>query len=480
VLGVARQDALERHVVLAEELGAAARLVRNGEDAVDNLVQAIYHRMNIFSTAFDEQGAGISQGDQGITVINFGTQKYPRPAAPPGWIGMYPFDGQTGIAVDFFSDEESPDPVPNLNRVGYPVSLHIDDARVLSVTSFTLAPVGGSAVPAQLLTNAGGDAHIPASAAAIVPLDVLAYGATYEANFSGSADGQPLARTWRFTTAPYSNLAINGPVTAYVGDTVNVKFSGGSGRYISYSYSYTAAFSQPAWVGDDGFSFRVDSTGSIEFTVTDSENSKATLSIAVRSAAEKLVAFAPGWNLVGNSSSGALNVATIFGDSAKVATVWKWLPSKSNWAFYAPSLSDGGAAYAAGKGYDFLTTINAGEGFWVNAKAAFTAQLPAGVVVTSAASRAGLASGWNLMAVGDNLTPRGFNNVLGRTSPTAVDIPVNLTTLWTWDAALMNWYFYAPSLDKSGGLDAYIQQKSYLNFGAKVLDPMAGFWVNKP
>lgn len=45
------------------------------------------------------------------------------------------------------------------------------------------------------------------------------------------------------------------------------------------------------------------------------------------------------------------------------------------WAFYTPSLTTAAlAAYAAGKGYDVLTTINSGEGFWVNAKISFTAQ----------------------------------------------------------------------------------------------------------
>ena len=150
----------------------------HGEDAVDSLIQAIYHRVVIFGTAFDEQGAGISQGSQGITVINFGTQKYPQPSAPAGWVGISPHDAQAGIPVDFYSDEESPDPVPTLNRVGYPVSLHVDNALTLGVTSFTLAPVdaGGNALqplPTQLLSKVGGDAHMPASAAAIVPLDVL-------------------------------------------------------------------------------------------------------------------------------------------------------------------------------------------------------------------------------------------------------------------------------------------------------------------
>ncbi len=459
----------------------------HGEDAVDSLIQAIYHRTAIFGTAFDEQGAGISQGSQGITVINFGTQKYPQPSAPAGWVGVYPYDGQTGIAVDFYSQEESPSPIPtslNLNRVGYPVSLHIDDARTLSVSSFTLAPVdaGGNTLqllPTLLLTKAGGDVHMPASAAAIVPLGVLAYGTTYEANFSGSADGVPLTKTWRFTTAPYTPLAIAGPSTAYVGDTVALKFSGGSGRYANVGYSYTAQLSQPGWIGEDGFGFHADTTGTIAITVTDGENTEATLPLVIKTAAEKLLPLAAGWNLVGNSTSIALTAGTLFGgDAAKVTTVWKWLPTASKWAFYAPSLPDGGAAYAASKGYAFLTTISPGDGFWVNANAAFMVQLPAGAAVSSAALRSTLGTGWNLVAVGDNRAPRGFNQVVG--PPSAESIPINLTSLWAWDNPGSHWYFYAPSLDQSGSLASYVQQKSYLDFGAKTLDPVTGFWVNRP
>ena len=78
-----------------------------------------------------------------------------------------------------------------------------------------------------------------------------------------------------------------------------------------------------------------------------------------------------GWNLLGNSVGAPITVATTFNDASKVLTVWKWVATTSNWAFYTPSQEDGGKAYAAGKGYDFLTTINAGEGFWINAKIPF-------------------------------------------------------------------------------------------------------------
>ncbi|MBI2959382.1 MAG: hypothetical protein HYY28_03645 [Betaproteobacteria bacterium] len=190
--------------------------------------------------------------------------------------------------------------------------------------------------------------------------------------------------------------------------------------------------------------------------------------------------FTPGWNLVGNSANGTLDVAAALGDAAKVTTVWKWVASSAKWAFYTPSLVGQALTdYATSKGYDVLTTIGGGEGFWVNAKEPFTAQLPAGSSVYSASFQ-GMAPGWNLIAVGDNPTPSGFNRTLSLTPPAAGDIPLNVITLWAWDAAQMNWYFYAPGLEKNGTLASYIASKSYLDFGIRTLDPATGFWVNVP
>ena len=202
-----------------------------------------------------------------------------------------------------------------------------------------------------------------------------------------------------------------------------------------------------------------------------------------------------GWNLIGNGMSNAITVATAFGDSTKVTTVWKWETKGTNtnivypnWAFYTPSLADGGAAYAASKGYDFLTTINSGEGFWVNAKASFTVPLSGSAVSTSTFADSatgganGLPSGWSLIAVGDNPTPSAFNKNIGATPPATGTIPVNLITIWSWNATSANWYFYAPSLDAKGGtaLSDYITSKSYLNYGTNTLTPTTGFWVNHP
>ena len=193
------------------------------------------------------------------------------------------------------------------------------------------------------------------------------------------------------------------------------------------------------------------------------------------------------WNLLGNSVNAPLTVATAFGNATNVATVWKWIPATSRWAFYTPTLVDGGAAYAATKGYDFMTVINGGEGFWVNAKVAFSTQLPAGNAISSSAFADQLVPpnslplGWSLIATGDNPLPRNFANAIALTPPvTPAVAAMSLTTLWAWDSVQANWYFYAPSLDNSAGLAAYITTKGYLNFGTKTLAPDMGFWVNHP
>jgi len=159
--------------------------------------------------------------------------------------------------------------------------------------------------------------------------------------------------------------------------------------------------------------------------------------------------------------------------------VWQWQASKMKWAFYSPSFGDGGASYALGKGYDLLTLIGAGDGFWVNAKSTFSMQLPSGAMITSASFQ-NMPSGWNLVAVGDSPTPSWFNTALSVTPPSAGDTPIDLITLWAWDYLQGNWYFYAPNLEKNGTLSSFIQSNNYLEFGTNKHVPVMGFWVNRP
>jgi hypothetical protein len=194
-----------------------------------------------------------------------------------------------------------------------------------------------------------------------------------------------------------------------------------------------------------------------------------------------------GWNLVGNGSTEPIGVYGSFGNSA-VTTVWKWDVSSSKWAFFAPSQADGGAAYAKSKGYDFLTTIYPGEGFWVNASEPFTAVVDSGGVKSALSFQEGkagaLRQGWNLISVGDTTTPSAFNSNIGLAPPTAGTVAQNLTTLWAWDNTNARWYFYAPQIEANGGtaLKDYANNKGYFDFNTqgKTLSNGIGFWVNYP
>jgi hypothetical protein len=64
--------------------------------------------------------------------------------ATPVWRGQLrglPANNQTNVPPNFFSDNESPDPVPGQNEVGYPISVHGDSN--VTVQNFTVAARGG-------------------------------------------------------------------------------------------------------------------------------------------------------------------------------------------------------------------------------------------------------------------------------------------------------------------------------------------------
>jgi uncharacterized repeat protein (TIGR02543 family) len=198
----------------------------------------------------------------------------------------------------------------------------------------------------------------------------------------------------------------------------------------------------------------------------------------------------PGWNLLGNSIDVSLDVASVLGDKTQVETVWKWIPKANRWAFFTPALSTADLkSYTQDKGYEVLTTVYGGEGFWVNSKADFAISLPMGSPVSSntfadqSTVSNKLPAGWSLIAVGDNPSPVNFVNTiaLATAQPVYPDVAaISLMTLWAWDSASKNWYFYAPTLHNSGGLASYISQKGYLDFTlqGKTLDTTTGFWVN--
>jgi uncharacterized protein YkwD len=171
----------------------------SGAYAADELITAIYHRFVIFEPRFKEIGTGAASNASGYTYFTADFTANAGYGAGVSGVVVWPFDLQTRVPLNFLSDYESPDPVANLNEVGYPVSVHANIDATVTVDSFTIRPRGGAALAVKLLSNAT-DSATHRSAAAIVPLTVLRSGTVYDVAFSGKVNGANVTRTWSFTT----------------------------------------------------------------------------------------------------------------------------------------------------------------------------------------------------------------------------------------------------------------------------------------
>lgn len=197
------------------------------------------------------------------------------------------------------------------------------------------------------------------------------------------------------------------------------------------------------------------------------------------------LSFASGWNMVGNGSASPLTVASFFADTAKVESVWSWNAAAGRWAFYTPALQGQALTdYLASRGYDRLTTIEVGSGFWVKAKQSFQTNVVHGRAVAASVVTGALRRGWNLVSSPQATDAMLFNASLSTAPAPAGTVADNYTSLWAWDTAKSQWYFYSPSLDRQGGtaLKDFIDSHGYLDFTTygKSLTPVQGFWVNKP
>lgn len=184
--------------VFGEVISAAGET--SGFYHAEELISAIYHRFVIFEPVFRDMGTGAASGNNyTYFTADFAASGGYGTGVGRGNVAHYPATSQTMVPTNFFSDSEAPDPVPDRNEVGYPISVHGDVTSIVAVQTFTVRPRGGADLPARLLTNAA-DSHTPKSAAAIIPLTVLKSGTVHDVSFTGTVDGIAVSLNWSFTT----------------------------------------------------------------------------------------------------------------------------------------------------------------------------------------------------------------------------------------------------------------------------------------
>ena len=166
----------------------------------EELVTAIYHRFVMFEPKFREIGTGAATASNRYNYFtaDFATRNGFGPGIAANAVVTWPFNGQTQVTTTFMSDTEQPDPVPNQNDVGYPISVHANIDAPVTVQTFTVRPRGGANLQVQPVTPSGGTSE--RTAAAIVPLAPLRAATTYDVSFAGTVNGAPVSREWSFTT----------------------------------------------------------------------------------------------------------------------------------------------------------------------------------------------------------------------------------------------------------------------------------------
>ncbi len=148
---------------LADGEVIAAIAESDGFAAADGLLTAIYHRYLMLEPRFDQAGAGGAHRAGGYYWLNVNfVATRTATGLGAGRVVVWPASGQKNVRTDFMSDEETPDPVPGRNRVGYPISVHADLGRTLRVNSFTVSESGGSPLDVRQLDHQS-DNDTPAS-----------------------------------------------------------------------------------------------------------------------------------------------------------------------------------------------------------------------------------------------------------------------------------------------------------------------------
>jgi len=214
----------------------------DASDSIGGLFSAIYHRFSFLNPSFDEVGIGIAQerndssnsafvylmghheietlchqksyhgsgryvyGVCADTRLRIDAQLYDQARnstkdANPGII-IYPYDGQEEVSPVFYQEE--PDPLPEYDVSGFPVSVEFNDRyfRKVTVLSFRLFEVGGDeASPVRLLDKARDPNHrLNRRQFALMPLKRLKYATQYRAELVYRHKQKRRTLTWSFTT----------------------------------------------------------------------------------------------------------------------------------------------------------------------------------------------------------------------------------------------------------------------------------------
>ena len=200
----------------------------NARRSVDGLFSAIYHRFGFLSPTISEVGVGIVQDESdsaksafvylmgnsdlnalcsgksftgvGIKDKDFTEALNSSKGNNPDII-LYPYEGQKEVPPAFYA--EVPDPLPDHEVSGFPISVEFNDYFFKEVTliSFDLYDEKDAIVEVQLM-DSDNDPHqrFTANQFTIFPIKRLEYNHTYRAELHYESKGKKRTISWHFST----------------------------------------------------------------------------------------------------------------------------------------------------------------------------------------------------------------------------------------------------------------------------------------
>jgi len=213
----------------------------SAQSSIDGLFSAIYHRFGFLSPSIDSIGVGVTQEkaktSNSAFVYVMGNSALERLCHDKSFSGsgkyyykickdeshrigekafvkaqnsnkiynpkivFYPYDGQTEVPPVFY--DESPDPLPNHEVSGFPVSVEFNDYyfKEVELLSFKLFK-GEHEVKDVLLMDKNNDPHgrFTDKQFALFPLKRLDYDNQYKVELSYKTKGKVQTYVWAFTT----------------------------------------------------------------------------------------------------------------------------------------------------------------------------------------------------------------------------------------------------------------------------------------
>ena len=214
----------------------------NAQSSIDGLFSAIYHRFGFLNPDIDEIGVGVTQDKkksaQSAFVYVMGNSQHNRLCLNTSFTGsgkyiygvckkhehrikeilfnnvltynkrknieiiLYPYDGQAEVPPAFYS--EVPDPLPDHEVSGFPISIEFNDYffKDVELYSFKLFKKGGEEVGNVQFMDKNSDPHqrFTENQYALFPLERLEYDAEYSAEVEYRSNNKTENLTWSFKT----------------------------------------------------------------------------------------------------------------------------------------------------------------------------------------------------------------------------------------------------------------------------------------